>query len=101
MLRNHRILRSLLAICVLSIVAGVCFVALFELCCEFSPYRVTREQESRLRHGMTKMEVIELLGKPHNNETVADDFWIYWTQPPSWDPLKISFEGGTLSIISK
>ena len=101
MLRRYRILQCLLATCVLSVVACVCFVAIFALCCEFSPYRVTREQELRLRHGMTKMEVIALLGKPHNNETVEDDFWIYWTQPPSWDPLKISFEGEKLSIISK
>lgn len=101
MLRVYRILQGLLVTCVLTVVACVFVVAIFELCCEFSPYRVTREQELRLRHGMTKMEVIALLGKPHNGETVEDDLWIYWTQPPSWDPLKISFEGKKLSIISK
>lgn len=53
---------------------------------------ITEFQERQLRFGMTKDEVVSVLGMPHGGETMAKDFWIYWTWPRTFDPLKLGFD---------
>ena len=62
---------------------------------------ITREQEKQLHDGMTKEEVIRVLGMPHGGETIDRDFWIYWTYPRTFDPLKLGFDkDGRLRSVS-
>ena len=53
---------------------------------------VTKYQEEQLRVGMTKDEVVQVLGKPHDSGDMKSDFWIYWTHPRTFDPLKLGFD---------
>ena len=77
---------------------GGCWTATltYEICTGIEEY-----QEQQLRIGMTKEEVVRVLGKPHGGETMDKDFWIYWTFPRHIDPLKLGFDqDGRLCAVS-
>lgn len=53
--------------------------------------RVTPGQISRIQTGMTKSEVVAILGRPHfRNE--SDDGWHYWAWSNGGDPYFLSFD---------
>src|SRR5262245_371828 len=63
---------------------------------------ITAEQGEQLREGMTKEQVIALLGPPH--EPTRPDWWLYKCDFPSWtsDALKVGFDAnGRVNWISR
>ena len=67
------------------------------MCVIVNPFNcVTGDQFRGLHDGMTKAEVIELLGQPHGrdfkNGKEDDDVWIYWGCSGGSDPAWISFD---------
>ena len=67
--------------------------------------RISKPQVQQLRFGMTRQEVIEILGKPHQLVTNdPDGDWYYRCNFPSLtsDPLYIGFdEDGRVNWVSR
>jgi len=52
--------------------------------------RITAAQESQLKMGMSRAEVLQILGQPHH--TYGDSSCIYWSWA-TWDPLHLAYDG--------
>ena len=82
----------------------VCLVIRLPKFIVFQGKYVTEQQFNQIHKGMTRTEVLEILGPPH--DWVGDDpenDWYYWCDFPTWfsEPFCIEFdENGRMSGIS-
>ena len=59
----------------------VSFVLAFSVSCGIAQARVNRENSTHLRKGMTKQEVLKLMGHPLEDEVYnTDDVWYYFIE---------------------
>ena len=66
-----------------------CFAALLLLCsCGISEGMAARSNLEKVKIGMTKAEVTEVMGEPVKDELYAtDNLWFYYTKPRWFDGL--------------
>jgi outer membrane protein assembly factor BamE (lipoprotein component of BamABCDE complex) len=90
--------------CIIAIAITTCSFAVFTSGCGFHTASVTVEKSKTLRAGMTKQQVLDIMGKPLDEEFCSPNVWYYYTdlrwldgQPTRDECMPVIFKDGKLA----
>lgn len=90
--------------CILAIAITACSCAVFTGGCGFHTASVNVEKSKTLRAGMTKQQVLDIMGKPLDEEFCSPNVWYYYTdlrwldgQPTRDECMPVIFKDGKLA----